>query len=135
MVYYCIFIQILGSGTFGIVRKLSYEGKYAALKEFKRSTENREIIEREIQMLYIVKHKHIVQLYDTAIVGDMIYMLMEYVDGGSLYRVLHGEPKIPVSFNDGLRWMYQAAEVSLYIYSLILSLMLTDYNLTNIYYI
>lgn len=107
--------QFLGKGQFGIVYRINYEGGHAALKVIDRvSIENYEAMEREIKMLSLAKHRNIVQLHDSAAIDGKIYLVMEYVDGGSLHDFLQLQTQISYSFADGISWMLQAAEVILY---------------------
>lgn len=109
--------QVLGKGAFGKVYRISQEGRDAAVKElYIKSIDNYEykVMKREIDMLTLARHRNIVQLYDTAEVGNKVYLLMEYVNGGSLHKFLQSQTQIPYSFADGINWMLQAAEVNIY---------------------
>lgn len=109
--------QVLGEGAFGKVYRISQEGRDAAVKElYIKSIDNYEykVMKREIDMLTLARHRNIVQLYDTAEVGNKVYLLMEYVNGGSLHKFLQSQTQIPYSFADGINWMLQAAEVNIY---------------------
>lgn len=107
--------QVLGEGAFGKVYRISHEGRDAAVKELnKKSIDNYEVMKREIDMLTLARHRNIVQLYDTAEVENKVYLLMEYVNGGSLHQFLQSQTQIPYSFADGINWMLQAAEVNIY---------------------
>ena len=48
-----------------------------------------ERITREIHILKMLRHKNIVQLYDTVTSNRHIYLIMEYVDGGDLYEYIN----------------------------------------------
>ncbi len=87
----------VGSGGYGIV----YSADHIALQE-KRAIKKLEPLfasdeetvkalrrfSREVSILYKIAHKNIVRVYDAGIAGGFPYIVMEYVDGDNLGRVV-----------------------------------------------
>ena len=48
-----------------------------------------ERIRREIQILKIVRHPHIVQLYETLTSDKNIFLVMEYIEGKDLFQYIY----------------------------------------------
>lgn len=95
--------DLVGStiGQYKIVEKLGrggmstvYKGcqvaldRYVAIKVLDPTVSSDELFltrfQREAQAVALLRHPHIVQIYDFGNVDDMYYMVMEYVDGQSL---------------------------------------------------
>lgn len=53
-----------------------------------------ERISREIHILKILRHKNIVQLYDTVSSNKHIYLIMEYAEGGDLFEFINMHKKV-----------------------------------------
>jgi len=62
---------------------------------------------RERQILINLRHQHIVPLYDIGQYDEMMYFVMQYCSGGTLYQKLHQTEK--TSFPEVLRYITQAA--------------------------
>uniref|UniRef100_A0A0C9QM28 mitogen-activated protein kinase kinase kinase n=1 Tax=Wollemia nobilis TaxID=56998 RepID=A0A0C9QM28_9CONI len=96
----------LGSGTFGTV----YEGfnretgDMCAMKEVphipddSQSSESIKHLGQEINLLSQLKHPNIVQYYGSETLEDRLYIYLELVPGGSIYKILreYGPLKEPV---------------------------------------
>ncbi|CAN0841261.1 Mitogen-activated protein kinase kinase kinase YODA [Linum grandiflorum] len=86
----------LGRGTFGDVFLgfNSESGEMCAMKEvtlFSDDAKSRESVQQlgqEITMLSRLRHPNIVQYYGTETVEDKLYIYLEYVSGGSIYKLL-----------------------------------------------
>lgn len=91
--------ETLGVGTFGKVKVANHEltGHKVAVKILNRnkisSLDVAEKIKREIQILKLFRHPHIIKLYEVISTPTDIFMIMEYVSGGELfdYIVKHGK--------------------------------------------
>lgn len=100
-----------------MVYRINHEGRNAAVKKIDITTiKDYEIMKREIETLTKSRHRNIVQLYDYTEETNNAYLLMEYVNGGSLHKFLQSQTQILYSFAEGINWMLQAAEVSHYTY-------------------
>lgn len=78
------FKQIVGKGTFGVVKRGIWRGKQVAVKIIETEQE-RQAFRVELRQLSRVSHPNIVQLYGaTSSPNDAL--VMEYAEGGSLYN-------------------------------------------------
>ncbi|CAO2821192.1 unnamed protein product [Amaranthus hypochondriacus] len=88
--------KLLGSGTFGHVYLgfNSETGEMCAMKEVtmfsddSKSKESAKQLQTEISLLSRLRHPNIVQYYGSETVGDRLYIYLEYVSGGSIYKLL-----------------------------------------------
>ncbi|KAJ1411802.1 Protein kinase domain [Sesbania bispinosa] len=88
--------QLLGRGTFGHVY-LGFNresGEMCAMKEvtlFSDDAKSRECAQQlgqEIALLSRLRHPNIVQYYGSEEVDDKLYIYLEYVSGGSIYKLV-----------------------------------------------
>ncbi|KAF8379537.1 hypothetical protein HHK36_028976 [Tetracentron sinense] len=99
--------KLLGRGTFGhvYVGFNSGSGEMCAMKEVTlfsddaKSKESAKQLAQEINLLSRLRHQNIVQYYGSGTVDDKMYIYLEYVSGGSIYKLLQdygqfGEPVI-----------------------------------------
>ncbi|KAL8543608.1 hypothetical protein ACS0TY_004251 [Phlomoides rotata] len=88
--------RLLGRGTFGHVYLgfNSESGEMCAMKEvtlFSDDTKSRECAQQlgqEIALLSCLRHPNIVQYYGSETIDDRLYIYLEYVSGGSIYKIL-----------------------------------------------
>ncbi|KAF5731182.1 hypothetical protein HS088_TW19G00787 [Tripterygium wilfordii] len=88
--------KLLGIGTFGdlYVGFNSESGEMCAMKEVTllsddaKSNESAKQLMQEIALLSRLRHPNIVQYYGSETVGDRIYIYLEYVSGGSIFKLL-----------------------------------------------
>ncbi|KAM1029510.1 hypothetical protein ACFX14_042032 [Malus domestica] len=88
--------KLLGRGTFGhvYVGFNSENGEMCAMKEVTlfsddaKSKESAKQLNQEIALLSRLRHPNIVQYYGSESVGDRLYIYLEYVSGGSIYKLL-----------------------------------------------
>eukprot|EP00668_Euglena_longa_P005511 GGOE01006500.1.p1 GENE.GGOE01006500.1~~GGOE01006500.1.p1 ORF type:complete len:603 (+),score=166.06 GGOE01006500.1:88-1896(+) len=85
------FGQTLGQGSFGKVKLAEHEitGHKVAVKilnrqEIEASKMDQKIL-REIRILKLLRHPHIIRLYEVITTPTDIFMIMEYVSGGELF--------------------------------------------------
>lgn len=94
-----IFGQTVGHGTFGKVKLAKHEltGHQVAVKILnKQKIKNLDVAEkihREIQILKLFRHPHIIKLYEVIPTATDIFLILEYVAGGEMfeYIVRHGK--------------------------------------------
>nr|KYP65641.1 Mitogen-activated protein kinase kinase kinase 2 [Cajanus cajan] len=88
--------QLLGRGTFGHVY-LGFNresGEMCAMKEVTlfqddaKSRESAQQLGQEIALLSGLRHPNIVQYYGSETVDDKLYVYLEYVSGGSIYKLV-----------------------------------------------
>ncbi|XP_020539546.1 mitogen-activated protein kinase kinase kinase YODA isoform X2 [Jatropha curcas] len=88
--------RLLGRGTFGHVYLgfNSESGEMCAMKEVTlfaddpKSKESAQQLGQEIALLSRLWHPNIVQYYGSETVDDKLYIYLEYVSGGSIYKLL-----------------------------------------------
>ncbi|KAK9143789.1 hypothetical protein Syun_013189 [Stephania yunnanensis] len=88
--------RLLGRGTFGhvYVGFNSESGEMCAMKEVTlfcddaKSKESAKQLGQEIALLSRLRHPNIVQYYGSETVDDKLYIYLEYVSGGSIYKLL-----------------------------------------------
>ncbi|KAG8659179.1 hypothetical protein MANES_02G020500v8 [Manihot esculenta] len=86
--------RLLGRGTFGHVYLGFNSGEMCAMKEVTlfaddpRSKESAQQLGQEIALLSRLRHPNIVQYYGSETVDDKLYIYLEYVSGGSIYKLL-----------------------------------------------
>ncbi|XP_044506016.1 mitogen-activated protein kinase kinase kinase YODA-like [Mangifera indica] len=87
--------KLLGRGTFGhvYVGFNSDSGEMCAMKEVTlfddaKSRESAKQLMQEIALLSRLRHPNIVQYYGSKTVGEKLYIYLEYVSGGSIYKLL-----------------------------------------------
>ncbi|XP_057480811.1 mitogen-activated protein kinase kinase kinase YODA-like [Actinidia eriantha] len=88
--------KLLGRGTFGhvYVGFNSDSGESCAMKEVTllsddaKSKESAKQLGQEIALLSRLRHPNIVQYYGSETVDDKLYIYLEYVSGGSIYKLL-----------------------------------------------
>lgn len=88
--------KLLGRGSFGhvYVGFNSESGEMCAMKEVTlfsddaKSKESAKQLGQEIALLSRLRHPNIVQYYGTETVDDKLYIYLEYVSGGSIYKLL-----------------------------------------------
>src|SRR5690242_20452488 len=83
--------ETLGHGSFGKVKKAKHmlTGVEVAIKIINRSKlkspEMSDKVRREVQILKMLKHPHIIRLYEVIETPTEIFLVMEYVSGGELF--------------------------------------------------
>ena len=83
-------IKCLGKGSFGEVYLSKKKGKqaYFATKKISRAQADqpslRKYFKNEIEILNSIRHQNIVRLEDVKQKNDYYYIVMEYINGGSL---------------------------------------------------
>eukprot|EP00048_Salpingoeca_helianthica_P016196 m.230952 g.230952 ORF g.230952 m.230952 type:complete len:363 (+) comp18201_c0_seq1:54-1142(+) len=105
----------IGHGAFGSVYLYLDKSPSAALKQYAvkiirmdRCNESIERFQNEVTALKMCRQENIVRFYSSSIVGDQLWILMEYIAGGSASHVLRkmgpfSEPSCAVVVHDTLQ--------------------------------
>lgn len=135
-------VQVLGEGGMGTVYKVEQidrPGRFWAVKELlinpnTPEDERKSAIERfnkEIDLLYDLKHPRIPSLGVSFQENGNYYFVMEFVPGKSLEKVLE-EANAPLNENQVVKWMMQVCEALTYIHTLPQPIILRDLKPGNI---
>ncbi|KAL0488921.1 5'-AMP-activated protein kinase, catalytic alpha subunit [Acrasis kona] len=93
--------KTLGEGSFGKVKLAEHEitGHKVAVKILNRqkikSSKMDQKIRREIKILKLFRHPHIIRLYEVIETPTEIFLVMEYVDGGELFEYIVQRGRLP----------------------------------------
>ena len=86
------FIEYLASGSFGTVVKAVYleNNKEVAVKVINKKDKHKNIprLKQEINILKQLKHKHIVEFHGFIETNSKIYIIMEYINNGTLKSLI-----------------------------------------------
>merc|ERR1719281_657521 len=91
----------LGEGTFGTVRYGTHilTGERVAVKvpEKDRIKEAADVerVSREMRILKLVKHPHVIQLYEIIETPRQLYLIMEFASGGELFDYIVSHQRVP----------------------------------------
>lgn len=111
-------MERVGKGSFGFVFKGLDEqtGKFVAIKtvDLRDTIEDLEIIQQEIAFMTQLDSPYVTQYYGSYVVGNELWIIMDYLGGGSVYDlVIHEhfqEKQIAVITREvlkGLRYLHQ----------------------------
>jgi len=93
--------KTIGEGTFGKVKlgRHILTGERVAVKvlEKERIQEVADIerVAREVQLLKLIRHPHVVQLYEIIETKGQLYLIMEYASGGELFDYIVQNQRVP----------------------------------------
>src|SRR5262249_11457414 len=92
-------VQTLGQGAFGKVYRAAaiHLGRLVALKTLRRSGDPERLaaLQNEAGVLAQFSHRNLVQVYSWRTSGDDHYLVLQYVEGGSLQDRLEQEGPLP----------------------------------------
>ena len=90
----------MGKGTFGKVKVGTHNltGEKVAIKILEKEkivdVADVERVAREIHILKIVRHPHVVQLYEIIETSKELYLIMEYARGGELFEYIVNRKRV-----------------------------------------
>ena len=108
-----VILERLGEGAMGRVFKAQHRlmGRFVALKliapQYVSRARSVARFRRELRMIGRLDHPHIIRAYDANQIGSAFYLVMEYVGGQSLDRVL--ESRGPLPLDEVIDYAAQAA--------------------------
>ncbi len=109
-------VELLGRGGMGVVYKARQAGldRFVALKILPRKLasdpEFRERFGREAKLLAGLHHPNLLAVHDSGIEGDLVYLVMEYVDGLTLRDLLRRGRPTPAEATAFVRQLCDALE-------------------------
>ncbi|CAG2173531.1 unnamed protein product, partial [Oppiella nova] len=109
--------EVVGHGSYGVVRRGLWRGQGVAIKEIKRN--DKEAFDTELKQLSRVSaHPNIISLFGAVRDKEVVSLVMEFAKGGSLYKVLHSEPPVLYSLSEAISWVHQCASGVAYLHSM-----------------
>ncbi|KAM4652763.1 NUAK family SNF1-like kinase 1 [Discoglossus pictus] len=96
-------LETLGRGTYGKVKRAMERssGKMVAVKSIQKDKITDELdrvhLQREIEITALLKHQHIIQVFEVFESRDKIVIVMEYASNGELYDFINNKQQIPES--------------------------------------
>ncbi|XP_029457053.1 NUAK family SNF1-like kinase 1 [Rhinatrema bivittatum] len=93
-------LETLGKGTYGKVNRATEKGtgRMVAVKSIRKDKITDELdrvhLQREIEITALLKHDHIVQIYEVFENKDKIIIVMEYASNGELYDYVNDRQRI-----------------------------------------
>lgn len=113
--------QTLGKGKFGLVKSACHKktGKLVAVKVMSKkemTVQDVELQRREIEILKMCQHPHIIRLLDLFENQDYIYIIMEQLNGGDLFTYLEAR-KFTITEARAKELTHQMATALFYLHS------------------
>ncbi|XP_018431587.1 PREDICTED: NUAK family SNF1-like kinase 1 [Nanorana parkeri] len=96
-------METLGKGTYGKVKKAidKSTGMLVAVKSIQKDKITDELdrvhLQREIEITALLKHEHIIQVFEVFESSEKIIIVMEYASNGELYDFINNKHQIPES--------------------------------------
>ncbi|KAM9324117.1 NUAK family SNF1-like kinase 1 [Gastrophryne carolinensis] len=96
-------LETLGKGTYGKVKKAidKSTGMLVAVKSIQKDKITDELdrvhLQREIEITALLKHEHIIQVFEVFESSEKIIIVMEYASNGELYDFINNKHQIPES--------------------------------------
>ncbi|XP_048365428.1 serine/threonine-protein kinase Nek1 isoform X4 [Sphaerodactylus townsendi] len=105
-------VQKIGEGSFGkaILVKAKENGKQYVIKEInisKMSNKEREESRREVAVLANMKHPNIVLYRESFEEGGCLYIVMDYCEGGDLFKKINAQKGVLFSEDQVVDWFVQ----------------------------
>ncbi|KAF6207635.1 hypothetical protein GE061_016082 [Apolygus lucorum] len=112
------FQEVLGRGSFGVVRRAIWKNQVVAVKISETETE-KQSLNVELHTLARVNHDNIIKLI-SAYTKQPFIILMEFAENGSLYEFLHPpihQPCYKYTAGHAVSWALQCAQGVAYLHS------------------
>jgi len=93
--------RTIGEGTFGKVKlgRHILTGERVAVKVLEKDriqeVADIERVAREVQLLKLIRHPHVVQLFEIIETRGQLYLIMEYASGGELFDYIVQNQRVP----------------------------------------
>ena len=110
-------VEELGRGTSGVIYKVRHliDGKLYVVKVIdisKASASKQSRALKEVEILKQVDHPHIIKYYNSIVQSQMLYILMEYAQGGDLQKKINRYKYTKRNIEEGQIWGW-AYEIAL----------------------
>ena len=116
--------KVIGQGAYAVVRIGLHKpsDKWVAIKIYEKSKliepQRRKSVKREIKLMERMSHPNIWSLYDVLETNTQLFIIMEYVGGGSLHSYLKSHPNRRLPENEARRIFRQMLSALKYCHSL-----------------
>ncbi|XP_039607094.1 serine/threonine-protein kinase Nek1 isoform X2 [Polypterus senegalus] len=105
-------VNKIGEGSFGkaVLVRSKKDGKQYVIKEIsisRMSNKEREESRREVEVLAHMKHPNIVQYRESFEESGCLYIVMDYCEGGDLYKRINNQKGVLFSEDQILDWFVQ----------------------------
>ncbi|XP_032223263.2 serine/threonine-protein kinase Nek1 isoform X2 [Nematostella vectensis] len=105
-------VKKIGEGSFGkaLLVKKRNDGKHYVIKEInicRMKPREREESRKEVKVLSQLKHPNIVSYQESFEESGNLYIVMDYCDGGDLYKKINGQRGIAFSEDQVMDWFVQ----------------------------
>lgn len=113
--------KTLGEGKFGLVKRGVHKktGEKVAIKIIKKTAmtpKDHELVKSEVDIMKICRHQNIVRLLDHFEDNEFIFIVMEYLSGGTLAHFLETNPLTELSEKEAAKIIYQIAKALEYLH-------------------
>jgi len=112
------FCEVLGTGSFGAVWRGLFQGEEVAVKQC-RVADSKDVamLLGEIRCLQALRHPRLVSFLGCCNKSPDIFMLMEYMPGGSMYDLLFKKKRL-LEFREKARMAFEVSEGLSYLHGL-----------------
>eukprot|EP01100_Stratorugosa_tubuloviscum_P009048 TRINITY_DN3790_c0_g2_i1.p1 TRINITY_DN3790_c0_g2~~TRINITY_DN3790_c0_g2_i1.p1 ORF type:complete len:523 (-),score=223.39 TRINITY_DN3790_c0_g2_i1:70-1638(-) len=128
-----IFLNKIGSGSFGEVFEATCHGSTVAVKKMKKkipTVEDREVFEKEIRKLIEIRHENLCEYYGSIIKEGCCLIITEKLDGNVETKAFDRTTTLPLL--EKLKWLEQAAKGMAWLHAN--NIVHNDFKLTNLLY-
>ncbi|KAH8292043.1 hypothetical protein KR054_003958, partial [Drosophila jambulina] len=109
----------VGAGASGYVLQANWRDQEIAVKVYDvLNQRHKETAEREIAQLSQIDHENIVKVFGSATDDEYAYLLMEYLEEGSLHDFLHGDNQREYTVEQAVRWARQCVGAMAHLHSM-----------------
>jgi predicted Ser/Thr protein kinase len=110
--------MVLGTGASSVVRRGLLNNALVAVKIFNQATNKaRDALKVESELLLQLRHERVVELYGCCTEGETLLLAMEYLSGGSLWELLHGDSPAELRHRKKSRIALDVAEGMAFLHS------------------
>ncbi|KAH8265256.1 hypothetical protein KR038_002493, partial [Drosophila bunnanda] len=111
--------QKIGAGASGYVLRANWRDQEIAVKVYDvLNQRHKTTAEREIAQLSQIDHENIIKVFGSADDGEYAYLLMEYLEEGSLHEFLHGDDQREYTVEEAVRWAKQCVGALVHLHSM-----------------
>lgn len=124
--------KVIGSGGMGCVYLASKidTQKHCAIKEERITTENRKLLETEVQIMQKLHHPAFPKIWQIHVDNEHYYIVMDYIEGITLSKMLEQEKRFEET--RVLKWFKHICDIFVYLHGLEKPVVYRDFKPSNI---